>query len=125
MSSTAFDWQLSHLGNFPAQAMDVVIDVQEERRRQDDKWGPQTHRDGTGPSGFHTHIVGVADRYRKECQNAAEKGEVTWRHIFLEEVYEAVAESDVTKLREELIQVMAVAQHWVEDIDAQRLVDGR
>ncbi|TIH26025.1 NUDIX hydrolase, partial [Subtercola vilae] len=40
-----------------------------------------------------------------------------WQDILLEEVFEAFAESDTSKLRTELIQVAAVAQQWVEAID--------
>jgi malonyl CoA-acyl carrier protein transacylase len=42
---------------------------------------------------------------------------VTWEHILTEEHYEAMAEEDPTRLREELIQVAAVAVAWVEAID--------
>lgn len=98
----------------------VLTDVGLERHRQDEKWGEQNHPDGTGPSGFHRHISGVADRYRSECDAAARAGKVTFRHIFLEEVFEAMAEHDPGQLRAELVQVAAVAVAWVEAIDRRR-----
>ena len=95
----------------------VLDEVMDERIRQDLKWGEQNHPDGTGPYAFHIHITGVADRYRQECESAAAVGECTFRHILMEEVWEAAAEADPAKLRAELIQVAAVAAAWAEAID--------
>jgi hypothetical protein len=67
-----------------ATTMRVLDEVQDERRRQDAKWGEQNHPDGT---------------------------------IALEEVFEALVETDPAKLRDELLQVAAVAVAWVEAID--------
>jgi hypothetical protein len=55
--------------------------------------------------------------HREACQMATADGRVTWRHILTEEVYEAFAESDPTKLRAELVQVAAVAVQWIQAID--------
>jgi hypothetical protein len=46
--------------------------------------------------------------------------QLTWRDILLEEVYEAFAETDSDRLREELIQVAAVALSWVDAIDRRK-----
>lgn len=91
--------------------------VAQERIRQDDKWGSfQSHPDGT-----HERYEAQAERYRDACNEAAAhpkaSGGVTWRHIFLEEVFEALTETDPAKLREELIQALAVGVAWIEDID--------
>lgn len=66
-----------------------------------------------------------AERNRQECEDAASNlsvsepgADVTWRHIFLEEAFEALAETDPAKLREELIQALAVGVAWIEDIDS-------
>jgi type IV pilus biogenesis protein CpaD/CtpE len=88
--------------------------VRDERDRQDAKWGEQNHPDGTGRDG---NRKAMADMARELCQRLAALGVVTWYHILLEEVYEALAEDDPAKLRAELIQVAAVAQQWVEAID--------
>lgn len=90
----------------------VLNDVWTERRRQDAKWGEQNHPDGTSEM-----WQPEADLMRRECEEAAQGGQLSWKHILLEEVAEAIAEEDVTKLREELIQVAAVAVAWVEAID--------
>lgn len=69
---------------------EVIDEVVGERIRQDSLWGQQNH---------------VNDR---------------WNTILVEEVGEAAKETyegDTVKLREELIQVAAVAVAWIEAID--------
>ncbi|KZM78434.1 hypothetical protein A0J59_13720 [Cellulosimicrobium sp. I38E] len=107
----------------------VADDVAAERARQDVKWGVQNHPDGTGPG---THpllaLVGsiapgaawLAARATSLTDTAANAGTLTWRHILLEEVFEALAEDDPERLRAELVQVAAVAQQWAEAIDRRR-----
>lgn len=92
----------------------VCREVIRERVRQDARWGQQNHPDGTGPT---MTTLNRADEARKACDYAHENGIGTWRHILTEEYAEALAESDPAKLREELIQVAAVAVAWVEAID--------
>lgn len=88
--------------------------VDTERQRQLAKWGDQKHDDGTGAE----YYVGMADGAREDCQHAAEtvKGP-RWALILLEEVYEALAESDPATLRTELIQAGAVIAAWIYDLD--------
>jgi len=105
----------------------VLLDVFAERQRQDAKWGEQNHPDGTGAAERilrHTAInldlrTGdeLATILRNKCELEALRDRVTWRDIFLEEVFEAMAEDDTKKLRGELIQAAAVAVSWVEAID--------
>lgn len=84
-----------------------------ERRAQDEKWGEQNHPDGTGGEYNKWLAQGCIDA----TNEAAEDGSITWKHILREEYAEAMAESDPVRLREELIQVAAVAAAWVEAID--------
>ena len=91
----------------------VLLEVAEERAHQDNKWGTQHHPNGTG--GLVAQALSAV--YREECDNDVKKGLTTWKVILLEEVYEALAEEDPAKLREELVQVCAVACSWVEAID--------
>ena len=91
----------------------AALEVLEERRRQDAKWGEQSHPDGTGLN----YAEGNARERRRLCEEAFAAGRGTWRHILLEEVYEALAETDPAALRTELIQVAAVAVAWAEAID--------
>jgi len=90
----------------------VLAEVAAERRRQDGQWGEQNHPDGTGDA--YTDDAALA---RKECERAADNGDLTWRHILLEEVAEAMAEREPADLRRELIQVAAVAVAWAEALD--------
>lgn len=90
----------------------ALAEFKRERRRQIVKWGHQSRSNGTGPA-FQT----FADMYREACDNAEREGGATWRHVLLEEVYEALAETDTRNLRTELIQAGAVIAAWIEDID--------
>lgn len=91
----------------------VLDEVRIERENQDKRWGEQNHPDGTGQ---YPEIVD-ADVARMATQNAAEGGYLDWLHILREEVAEAFAETDPSRLRAELVQVAAVACAWVEAID--------
>lgn len=91
----------------------ALDDVARERMRQDAKWGEQNHPDGTGDPGSEA----VADIARDICNLAAQTGALAWRDVLREEFFEALAEKDPVKLREELVQVAAVAVAWIEAID--------
>lgn len=91
----------------------VLWDIAEERERQDAKWGEQHHKNGTDPANEK-----LADRAKAYNDLQAITGSGDWCGILFEEVFEAFAELDDVKLREELIQVAAVAVAWVEDIDS-------
>ena len=88
-------------------------DLITERWRQLRKWGHESHPDGTG--GYLSDIA--ANAYRAECEANFAAGTGTWRHILLEEVYEALAEAERGPLRNELVQVAAVCLAWIEDLD--------
>lgn len=109
----------------------VLVAIVEERDRQDAKWGEQNHPDDAPGSWW----VGSPDRGAAERRaehfevpsehrakfligEAARRREVTWPHILIEEVAEAVAVvHDPAKLRAELVQVAAVAVAWIEALD--------
>lgn len=91
----------------------IFGDILTERQRQDDKWGEQNHPDGTGDE----HYKQMEEAYKFKVDSVAAVGEDTWDLILLEEIYEALAESDVTKLRKELIESAAVIVAWVGAID--------
>lgn len=106
----------------------VLAEIETERLLQVEKWGEQHHPDGTGPQVPFTAGVAymheLAARARRATKAAAGEiaglknhGPLTWRHILLEEVFEALAEADPFNLRTELIQVGAVAVAWAEAID--------
>lgn len=89
--------------------------------RQDAKFGDQSHLpDGTGLE--LGHAKKLTDIYRKI--NDGPKDGITWQSILLEEVYEAMAESDPVKLRAELVQVGAVVTAWVVAMDTRPVAEG-
>lgn len=92
---------------------EVAGEVVNERARQDAKWGQQNHPDGTGGESARRE----ADVAKALTDHNAKFGKLTWNDILNEEVKEAFAESDPEKLREELLQVSAVASAWAEAID--------
>lgn len=103
----------------------VLADVRMERERQHRKWGEQNHPDGTG-DGFAdawandcglNSISFAASEAKRECEAAFRAGAGTYTHILMEEMFEALAESDKAKLRAELVQIAAVAVAWVEKLD--------
>lgn len=99
---------------------DVLFEVYEERLRQTEKWGVQEHPMGTGPSvelfGYEIKdLLGFVTNYNDENDNPF------WGTILLEEVLEALAETeDSENLRKELLQVAAVAVAAVENLDRKR-----
>lgn len=106
----------------------IAAEILAERDRQDAKFGRAvltTTPDGTGPESMPLFEMGVyyaAERADGLVDMAkavvdAPNVETTWRDILLEEVFEALAESDVAALRTELVQVAAVAAKWVEALD--------
>lgn len=99
-----------------------AMDVDTERQRQIVKFGKQQHPDGTGPGITSWAPLMNSDQAatsaRTRCQNAAARGDLTWRHILAEEVAEAFAESDPDELRTELVQVAAVCAAWIADLDS-------
>lgn len=97
----------------------ILAAITEERTRQIEKWGVQNHPDGTGYDYEY-----LSDVHRRLCDGRHKRGDGTWADILLEEVYEALAESGPAKLREELVQVAAVAATWIDCID-RRASDGR
>lgn len=92
----------------------ILLELEAERHRQDAMWGQQNHPDGTGPQKSSLERL---ERVRQSVKDLFGAGLGSWRWILDEEVNEAFVEDDPVKLREELIQVAAVAVAWVEAID--------
>lgn len=92
---------------------EVLAQVNDELNRQDRLWGEQNHPDGTGDVLYES----LATMQKGENERLVANGSLTWRAVLEEEFWEALAETDPSKLRTELIQVAAVATQWVEAID--------
>lgn len=114
------------------QTVEVLADVRAERSRQYGRYGTNEDiEDGTGPT-IHWLAGMGADLHRQTASgleksirrayegHEAQHGAPTWRHLVLEEIAEAFQESDPARLRDELIQVAALAVSWVEKIDARK-----
>lgn len=109
----------------------VLKEVAEERARQDARWGVQDLPDGTGPYCGMTTFHGLeypgyaelADRMKQICDAARDLDMRCMAYVLLEEVFEALAEDDHVRLREELVQVAAVAVKWVQMIDRRNVCD--
>lgn len=90
----------------------VLADVAAERAAQDELWGIQDFPDGTG----HEHAA-AAEAAKRDCGAAWAGARLTWRHLLIEEFFEALAETDPTALRTELVQMAAAAVKWVQALD--------
>lgn len=105
---------VSELSDAAAFVIDSILeDVFSERMRQLKKWGVQHHPDLGGEDDIREYIL-LADDYKERNGDQADG----WDTILLEEVYEALAESDPQLLRAELVQSAAVIAAWIEDIDS-------
>jgi hypothetical protein len=91
----------------------VLRDIEDEVDRQEVLWGHQQHNNGTGA----TLDKLEADEAKAWNDEAVKRNQLTWRGILHEEVAEAFAEKDHERLREELVQVAAVATSWLIDMD--------
>lgn len=91
----------------------ILDDIVRERDAQDALFGVQDLPDGTGGP----VMVDRANEARVQCDYLFSVGAGDFRAVFLEEVYEAMAESDPTKLRAELVQAVAAGVKWLEAID--------
>lgn len=96
-----------------------------ETNRQVEKWGEQHHQDVPVPSGdidvFELLHIPNVELAKGTTDQLHEQGEETWADILLEEFCEAVeaaAEITTDHLREELVQVAAVAASWIADLDS-------
>lgn len=95
----------------------VIDNVIAERSAQDSKWGVQNHVDYDP---YYAVPISTADDARLICEKAFYINAGSWSHILVEEVAEAVSsaiDGNTTDLREELVQVAAVAVAWIEAID--------
>lgn len=88
----------------PDRAADAFISLIEERQRQEDKWGQQNHND------FEWCAI-LGEEFGEAAKHVADQ---------------RIADGDIVgtteeeMLREELVQVAAVAVAWVEAIDRRR-----
>ena len=97
---------------------EVLALVAEERARQLEKWGPQSHPDLDPDQSI---VLGYRDLEAsvKVVNDAkAQAGLATWDTILLEEVFEALTAGTVAERIKELTEVAAVAVAWIEDLQS-------
>ena len=93
----------------------VLTDVMVERTRIRLDWpNEETMPDGTRHGGGK--LVQLAHA-RQAVERAAKENRVTHALVFEEEVFEVMTEEAPAKLRAELVQVVACALRWIQDID--------
>ena len=98
---------------------DALELIKQERQRQEEKWGPQDHKD-VDSGKWGSGLLSRTGLIRRLYETASDEGEMNWMIILLEEVAEArdeVNAGNTEKLKEELVQVAAVAAAWIEAID--------
>lgn len=91
----------------------ILDQIAAERAAQDAKWGVTNLPSGTG-----VQWLEATQAAKARCDAADANGTTTWAMVLEEETFEALSETDPAKLREELIQVAAVAVAWIESLDA-------
>jgi hypothetical protein len=92
----------------------IFKDIDDERGRQDLKWGKQLH-----PNGTSIKFKPLADSARNVCRAADANGTQTWFNIAREEFFEVATETEWPKLRAELVQLGGVIVAWIEAGDEQ------
>ena len=93
---------------------EILNEIAAERAAQDAKWGVQDW-----PSGTSDAWAEACSASKERCDIADADGSVTWAMVLEEESLEVLSETDPVKLREELVQVAAVAVAWLESLDRQ------
>lgn len=137
-ASADYDWLPPGDNAFVTQALitdnpvqcNILADVVFERRRQVTKWGPQRHPDLAVTEGIaqarRRYFARLATDFKRVNDGRESQGEPgVWCDILLEELYEALEAGNQDELRKELVETMAVAAAWIEDIDTRvTLADG-
>lgn len=94
--------------DLPEPVLAMLSDALAELARQERVWGHQDHPDGTGGPEAEQEMVAA----KADCQAAHVRGEQTWARILREEAAEVRAETEPAKVRQELVQLIAVSLNW-------------
>jgi hypothetical protein len=106
----------------------VLDELFTEREKQDEKWGEQNHpiRWPASDEKDRAYYQRMADAWKftnaSRVQVANERDKTpdrncAWDGVALEELFEALAESDPAKIRAELVQAGAVVVAMIEYLD--------
>lgn len=94
------------------EVMGISEEVQIERIRQEEKFPSQVLRYRSWDSSDHEEKANELKRW-----NDSSGPRLAWDSVLREELHEAFAETDLVKMREELIQTAAVVFRIVAQID--------
>ena len=100
--------------------MSIHEEIQAERARQVQLWGIQKIPSVVScPLISNTTFYALPKEYEAKgrCDIAIKTGTVTYAHIAVEELCEAIDAPDDATRRGELIQLAAVVESWIEIID--------
>lgn len=92
----------------------IFNEILQERKRQDNKWGEQNHpivNKSVLNSFMHESVA------KDWCDNATKNKELTWGHIIIEEISEAMHAKTIEDMRTELVQCAAVLVAMIESLD--------
>jgi len=110
----------------------IYEELNAERNRQLDKWGPQSWpmvREEEVQGGPRVsreqriafrHCLQTEETYKKRCDQRTDQGVLSWADILLEELAEAIYAKYPGHVREELVQLGAVVVAAIEDLDKKR-----
>lgn len=103
------------------QQLSISGEIIAERDLQDARFGVQNHVDAIACSANVMQVV--RECAQANCEADVALGTVNWVNILDEEIAEAFEQAalgDQARLREELVQVAAVAVAWIECIDRRK-----
>lgn len=114
----------------------IYEEILTERNLQDEKWGVQNHPSVSpnivkGPNSnlserINRHYgIPTVDKAKYSADEAARKGDLSWSHIAVEELCEAIGADNEIHRRHELVQVSAVVIAWIESIDRKMEENGK
>ena len=95
----------------------IFAEIEQERLRQDEKWGEQNHPMVEDDFDFER----AAETLRR-IRLKNDSGKKTWLSILQEELAEAVLAPSLQKQRKEMVQVAAVAVQIIEYLDRREKV---
>jgi hypothetical protein len=95
-------------GGISGKLFRIFLEVSRECKKQDEKWGEQNHE---------MCICKIYKSLQEDIKKLNNSEVKTWDNILLEEFYEAFAETEPEKQREEMIQVAAVAVQIIECLE--------
>jgi hypothetical protein len=96
----------------PNKRLPVYADIEEERKRQEEKWGEQNHEM------LRCEKLDTIKESLNHFRFINDKTQLyDWYSIIQEEIAEAFSETDPAKQREEMVQAAAVAVQIIEYLD--------